>query len=197
MDGLSLFGGFGVPGGAKSAVMTSKARFNRSCRPFPGMEAARRYHRPEPGGWLQCLDQDGAPRQADDVQAPVDSVRPVHVGMPGRTEHGCIPCGWAAEAVRGRIVARVGLGFDDHAADSIDEQSGPGKILGDGDGIPGEERRRQGCGQGRALLVQRRDLCFPRRLRPARVLTGLPGPGSGHRPRGRFPCRRSAPADAR
>jgi hypothetical protein len=71
----------------------------------------------------------------------VDPVGPVHIGLPCRTEHGCVVRSWAAKAVGGWIVAGVSLGFNNHAADPIDEQRGSDKILRNGDGIPGKERR--------------------------------------------------------
>ncbi|CAN7697332.1 hypothetical protein LJR290_005707 [Variovorax sp. LjRoot290] len=59
---------------------------------------------------------------ADEVEAPVDAVGAIDVGAPRRPEHRGVALGRAAEAVRGRVVAIVGLGLDDAAADAVDQQ---------------------------------------------------------------------------
>jgi hypothetical protein len=47
----------------------------------------------------------------------------------------------ATKAVGGGIVAGVGLCFNNHAADPVDEQGSSDKILCNGDSVPGKERR--------------------------------------------------------
>src|ERR1700757_3041545 len=77
------------------------------------LEAARRLQRP---------DQDCAGHSfalADQVQAPVDSVRPVDVGVAGGAEHRGVALRSAAVAVARRVLLVVGLHLDDPAADAL------------------------------------------------------------------------------
>jgi len=76
---------------------------------------------------------------ADEVQAPVDAVRAVDVGMPGRPEHRRVPCGAAAVAVCSRVVAVVGLDLDDGPSDAVDEQRRPDELRRHVEHGPGEE----------------------------------------------------------
>ena len=79
----------------------------------------------QPIGRLQRTDQCSlwyAFLAADEVQAPVDAVRPVDVRVPGRAEHHCISCRAAPIGVTGRILLVVRLHLDDPAADTVDEQ---------------------------------------------------------------------------
>ena len=61
-------------------------------------------------------------RVADDVRAPVDPVRAVDVEAARWAEHRRVPRRLPTERVARRIVRRVRLRLDDHAADTVDEQ---------------------------------------------------------------------------
>ena len=90
-------------------------------------------HRLQPVRRPQRSQQHGradAIRVADDVHAPVQPVRAVHVQMTGRAEHDRVARRPAAEGVTCRVLLRVRLRLDDHAADTVDEQR------------PAEQRRR-------------------------------------------------------
>ena len=72
-----------------------------------------------PCGRLERANEDGARDaflSADEVQAPVDAVGAVDVGVAAGQEHRGVPLrAPVAEAVRGGIVVVVGLDLDDHA----------------------------------------------------------------------------------
>jgi len=107
--------------------------------PPPGL------HDVEAGGWLQRPDQNGAARQTDEIQAPVNPVRAIHVSMARRTKHGRISRGETAEAMGCRIVAGISLGLDDHAATALDEEGGANQVPSDRHGVVGEKGLEQGC----------------------------------------------------
>ena len=99
-------------------------------------------HRVEPVRRLERSDEDcvrHANVLADEVEAPVDAVRAVHVRVAGRAEHGGVARGLAAVAVRGRILVVVRLDLDDHAADSVDEQRDADQVGRDVVDAAGEE----------------------------------------------------------
>jgi len=79
-------------------------------------------HRSKPGGRLQFPDQHGAGRAfrlADKVQAPVDAVGPVDIGVPRRPEHHRIARRDPAKGVaRGIPRAAVSLDLDDASGDA-------------------------------------------------------------------------------
>src|SRR5207253_2053435 len=79
----------------------------------------------DPGRRLERPDQ-GRLRHAflaaDEVEAPVDPVRAVHVRMPGRPEHRLVAQRPAAIGVARRILPVVRLDLDDAAAHAVDEQ---------------------------------------------------------------------------
>jgi hypothetical protein len=68
---------------------------------------------------------------ADEIEAPVDAIGAVDVRTAGWTEHRRVAQGGAAEAVRGRVLAVVGLGLDDAAADAVDQQQRADQRTGD------------------------------------------------------------------
>ncbi|GEM_PF-220124 len=83
---------------------------------------APRAHGGDAGQRLERADQHTgavAGLAADEVQAPVNPVGAVHVGVGRRAEHGGVALGLAAVGVRGRIVAVIGLGLDDAPADAV------------------------------------------------------------------------------
>ena len=89
------------------------------------VEAPPRAHLLEPVHRGQRAEQDGARHAltlADEVQAPVQPVRAIHVRVPRRAEHRGVPCGPAAIAVRRRVLVVVRLDLDDLAADAVHEQ---------------------------------------------------------------------------
>ncbi len=73
---------------------------------------------------FQGTDQHGAPwcHAAHQVQAPVQSIGPIHVDSAGWSEHGGIASRWTVEGVRGGIVAVIGLGLNNAPADAVDEE---------------------------------------------------------------------------
>ncbi len=75
-------------------------------------------------------------RTADEIEAPVDSIGTVDVGAAGWAEHHFIAPGRPPEAVRGRILVIVCLGFHDPSADAIQKKrgayEGPGYVGGRG-----------------------------------------------------------------
>ena len=60
---------------------------------------------------------------ANKVQAPVDAVGSVDVGVARRAEHHRIAFGTSDVRVRCRLGVVVGFDFDDRAANTVDEQS--------------------------------------------------------------------------
>ena len=83
-------------------------------------------------GRLERPDQDrvgDALAAADEVQAPVDAVGAVDVGVPGRrgTSTRCARRR-SAEAVRGRVLVVVRLDLDDDPADAVDVAARPDQL---------------------------------------------------------------------
>ena len=74
-----------------------------ACHAFDSIE---RFDRPDQNRFSTTL------RTGDDVEAE-RAVNAVDVGVPGRSKHGCVAVGAAAERVARRVVVRVGLGFHD------------------------------------------------------------------------------------
>ena len=60
--------------------------------------------------------------EADEIQAPMQAVGAIDIDVARRPEQGCIASGFASVAVRGRITLVIGLGFDDHASDTLYQQ---------------------------------------------------------------------------
>jgi hypothetical protein len=88
-------------------------------------EPSARLHLLDAVGRLERAHQHGARDAftvADEVQTPVDPVRPVDVRVPGRTEHRGIAPGEAAVGVARRVLAVVGLDLDDPPAHAVDQQ---------------------------------------------------------------------------
>jgi hypothetical protein len=64
----------------------------------------------------------------DEVEAPVDAVRSIHVGAAGRTEQRRRAGSRASEPMACGLVLIVGLDFDDAAADTGDQQGSPDQL---------------------------------------------------------------------
>src|SRR5690606_36560423 len=77
---------------------------------------------------LESTDKHRGSAAADDVEAPVDAVGTIDVGMGRRSEHRRIARGRSREAVRCGIVGLIGLRLDDDAADAADQQRGTQQI---------------------------------------------------------------------
>ena len=89
------------------------------------MHAATAAHRGEAVCRLQRPDQDGAGAAcflADEVEAPVDAVGTVDIGIAGRAEHHRVALGAADVGMRCRVGVMIGLNLDDDAAHAIDQQ---------------------------------------------------------------------------
>ena len=78
---------------------------------------------------------------ADEVEHPVDPVAAVDVRAPCRPEHRRVASRRAGKAVRGGIVALVGLALDDDAADAVDGQERAEQLARHDVHIAREERR--------------------------------------------------------
>src|SRR5438105_4915116 len=96
--------------GAEEAQVVEAASSTHRLHPFDGLD------RPQEHGRGDAL------LAADEVDAPVDAVRAVDVGVPGEAEHRRVARRPAAEAVARRILVVVRLDLDDRAADSADEE---------------------------------------------------------------------------
>ncbi len=107
------------------------------------LETASVSHLIEPVGRLEGANQDGAGAPfllANEVETPMDPVRPIDVRVPRRCEHTRVPsCPSPAETVAGRILLVVSLGLHDHAADAVHEQRRPDELWGDFVDAPREE----------------------------------------------------------
>src|SRR5438874_2972588 len=89
-------------------------------------------HRLQAVGRLERADQHrvgDALGLADEVDAPMDPVGAVDVGVAGWAEHRSVPGGAAAVAVRGRVLMVVGLELDDLAADPVEEEGRADQLL--------------------------------------------------------------------
>ena len=102
--------------------------------------AAARDHLLDPVFGGQGPDQHCALTDRYDVEAPVQAVGAIDIGMPGRAEHRSVGSGRTAKAMRCWIVARIGLGLDDRSADTIDEQGRADEPGGHGDGVEFHQR---------------------------------------------------------
>ena len=81
---------------------------------------------------LDGADEDGAARcAADDVEAMMQPVDAIDIGMADRPEHRRVACGPAGEAVRGRIGGVIGLGLHDRTADAVHQQGHAKQRAGD------------------------------------------------------------------
>ena len=77
---------------------------------------------------FQRTNQDRTRRalaRADEIQAPVDAVGPIDIGVARRAEHHRIALGTAAIGMRGRLSLVIGLGLDDHAPDAVNGELAP------------------------------------------------------------------------
>ena len=88
-------------------------------------DAAPPAHHAKAGRRLDGPDQHGAGRPcrfADEVQAPVNAVGAIDIGVARRSKHDGIAAGHAAKAVRRRVGMMVGLDFDQPAADPVHKE---------------------------------------------------------------------------
>ena len=95
------------------------------------LEPAPGAHRLEPLRRLERANEHRARDAfllADEVEAPVDAVRAVHVRVTGRAEHRLVPRRTPAEAVRGGVLLVVGLDLDDDTADAVHEERRPDEL---------------------------------------------------------------------
>lgn len=81
---------------------------------------------------LQGADKDGAARPADEIEAPMNAVGPVDIGMAGLTEHDGGPRCRPPETVGGGIIRLIGFRFDDDAADAGYIQSDADQVCRNG-----------------------------------------------------------------
>lgn len=96
------------------------------CNAAPGLHDFQPCHR------FKRADKDARAvtlRPAHEVEAPVDSIGAVNVGVAGRTEHDLVSPGWPAEAVGSRIFMIIRLHLDDAPTDAVDQQDCPDQGL--------------------------------------------------------------------
>ncbi len=67
-------------------------------------------------------NENRAPTLANEIQAPVKTIRAVNVGMAGWSKHDRVPASLADKTVRGPVIGRVGFSFNDDAAHAIDAE---------------------------------------------------------------------------
>ena len=82
-------------------------------------------HSGQAGQRLECADQHGTGRSlrlADEIQAPMDAIGAVHIGISRWAEHHRVACRRSAKAVRGGVGMMIGLDLDNAAADAAHEQ---------------------------------------------------------------------------
>ena len=102
--------------------------------PFVG-NAATPAHGGKPVRRRECADQHRAGlalRLAYEVEAPVNTVGAVDIGITRRAEHDGIALGAAAEGMRRGIGVVIGLDLDDDAAHPLEQKRRADEIGGDG-----------------------------------------------------------------
>src|SRR5262249_61921455 len=90
------------------------------------LDAAPPAHGGEADRGLQRSDQNGARASnafAHEVDAPMDTVGAVNVSVSGGPKHHRVALGLSAVTVCGRIGVMIGLDFDDHAPDAVEEEA--------------------------------------------------------------------------
>src|SRR5690606_12223451 len=113
-------------------------------------------HAIEPVHWLDRTHEHAGPvplLATDDVEAPVDAVRAIDVHPARRPEHRGIAPGRAAERVRCRVAAIVGLDLDEPSADANDGQDRPDEARRDEPGVFIESERVGRSGGHRARTI--------------------------------------------
>src|SRR5712691_3530494 len=96
----------------------------RAQQPLVGRTAAPA-HGGKPERRRECADQDGAGdafRLADEIEAPVDAVGAVDIGVTGRTEHHRVARGAAVEGMRRGVALVIGLDLDDDAVGTSERE---------------------------------------------------------------------------
>ena len=107
-------------------------------------------------GRLDGADQHGTAGCADHVEAPVQPVGTVYIGMSRRAEHRPVAHGLAAKTVRRGIVALIGLGLHDHTANAFNKKARADQGGCHCRGRPVEEGCR-GDRHGGSLLLKREE----------------------------------------
>ena len=119
-------------GGIERKPVVGAGDFQRLAEP-PGSGAKQPFvghsppsaHGREADARLDRAQEHGAGRAlglADEIQAPVNAVGAVDIGVAGRAEHHRIAVGWTAITVRCGIGVVIGLDFDDPSARAVEEQ---------------------------------------------------------------------------
>ena len=88
-------------------------------------QATPALHRRHAVGRFERADQDSTGAAflfAYEIQTPVDAIGAVDIDIARGTEHHRVALGASVEGMRGGIGVMIGLEFDDHAADTVDEQ---------------------------------------------------------------------------
>lgn len=92
---------------------------------------------------LDRTDQDAIAWEADEVQAPVDAVASIDIGMTRLPEHAGVTERWTAKAMRCRIVRGISLGLDDDATNAADQKAGSDQRARDRGHLPYKEAGRK------------------------------------------------------
>lgn len=79
-------------------------------------------HHRDPDFRADCPDKHSLAFAPHDIQAEVAAIRKVDIDAARRAEHCAIADGLAAPAVRGRILAAIGLGLDHGSTHAPDKQ---------------------------------------------------------------------------
>src|SRR5258708_1159497 len=85
-------------------------------------------------GRLECPDQNGAGAAgglADEIEAPVNAIRAINIGVAGSAEHYSVAWRAPAIAVGGRIGVVIGLDLDDDPADPTALERGTDQVGSD------------------------------------------------------------------
>ena len=103
-----------------------------------------------------------ARRLADEIEAPMDAVGAVDIGIAGRAEHDGIARGRPAKRVRRRIGVVIGLDLDDDAADAIEQERRTDQLGRDRVHAAGEE----GSAEQPCHRTSRLETAGPSTMRP-------------------------------
>src|SRR5438309_6801833 len=97
-----------------SGARAQQTLLGESAPPAHGRKTLGRGKRPDQHGARRAF------RLANKIQAPMDAVGTIDVGVSRRTEHDRVALSGAAEAVRGGIGVMIGLDLDDDAAHALE-----------------------------------------------------------------------------
>ena len=95
------------------------------------INTSARAHQVDTSPRFKGSDEDCRTRQANRVQAPVNAIGTIHISQSRGTEHTAISRRLTLEAMGGRIIEQIGLGFYDNAAHSVKEQFCADQFPGD------------------------------------------------------------------